>query len=616
MSSKTCLLALLVGAGPCAAIRENSFDMDTLLSSEEGEALLESDLGQEDQGELAEDSDIGPSFRTCPGGTEKEYIKGEPTHCVIKNLKVYSPDSPSLGKYFQEGLSQPTTLRYNRNSESLNMTLLFGSEFVKAWNDNATMYRILNDFALQEFEHNATKKSEFEGWIRDVKKSHFSDGHGDLLSGVHGVESDMFAAVFILEHIAEHAVIEGIVHLLHMVTDAGSKSIIYGEAFFAKYTSFHMVQAAAHTTHFLHMFLHYVMTPYLIERSLNLIFVQTQDSWLKKESHAEDFVNRMVYRSECVKDRLAVDEASSPFRVENIQPVMNRTCNANQTQLLSTLFERTHKVYEHIFDKLVGIGKCLNPGNNPGYLYAGTKRYQAKVYCIERMYRVLRENRGMPGQLWTALIYMTTVMAETDEMLVNKHYGHIMGDKFGVDAPDLNKWSELKDLEEAEGKSMEHKFGTCFMILATHRAYETSLSALAESVTLWTQTFARRLIAANVRGTWWPCARVFEKAGDTNEIAGAGAFCKNENNVWLPEQRIAEQVSCSTPLNYPQWICHKRNWWLIRAKEDKMWCKTAGTFEGYNYWYFGEDLSKCGCGCCKRANAYKSLWPELEAGGH
>ena len=75
----------------------------------------------------------------------------------------------------------------------------------------------------------------------------FSDGHGDLLSGVHGVKTYMYAANFILEHIAEHAVIEGIVHLLHQVTDAGSKSIIYGD------------QAAAHTMHFLHMFLHYVM---------------------------------------------------------------------------------------------------------------------------------------------------------------------------------------------------------------------------------------------------------------------------------------------------------------------------------------------------------------------
>merc|ERR1740129_370832 len=192
------------------------------------------------------------------------------------------------------------------------------------------MMRILNEFAEAEFDHDPAMKSKFEGWITEVKESHFSDGHGDLLSGVHGVESDMFAAFFIIEHIAEHAVVEGIVHLLHMFTDAGANSAIYGEAFFAKYTGFHMVQAAAHTTHFLHMFLHYVMTPYLIERSLNLIFVRTQDSWLKKESHAEDFVNRMVYRSECVKDRLAVEEASSPFRVENIQPVMLRVCNANQ----------------------------------------------------------------------------------------------------------------------------------------------------------------------------------------------------------------------------------------------------------------------------------------------
>ena len=32
--------------------------------------------------------------------------------------------------------------------------------------------------------------------------------------------------LFILEHIAEHALIEGIVHLLHMVTDAGSVFVL------------------------------------------------------------------------------------------------------------------------------------------------------------------------------------------------------------------------------------------------------------------------------------------------------------------------------------------------------------------------------------------------------
>ena len=97
------------------------------------------------------------------------------------------------------------------------------------------MMRILNDFAEEEYEHNPELKSKFEGRITEVKKSHF-------------------AAVFIIEHFVAHAVVEGIVHLLHMVTDAGANSVIHGEALFATYTGFHMVQAAAHTTHFLHMF--------------------------------------------------------------------------------------------------------------------------------------------------------------------------------------------------------------------------------------------------------------------------------------------------------------------------------------------------------------------------
>lgn len=298
---------------------------------------------------------------------------------------------------------------------------------------------------------------------------------------------------------------------------------------------------------------------------------------------------------------------------------MSTVCGENQTQLLSTLFERTHKVYERIFDKIASLGKCLNPGENPGYLFARTNRYQSKVYCIERVYRELRERGGMPGHLWTALVYMAAVMAETDELLTTPHYGHIMEDKFGVHVPAnlTEKWSELADLREAKDQSMDERFASCFMVISTHRAYETSLSILAESIDIWMQTFARRLVAANVRGTWLPCQRVFHKVGEqSSNITAAGPICKNEHNVWLKEQRIAEGVACASPLNYPQWICHKRNWWLIRAKEDAMWCKTAGIYEGYEYQHFGEDLSICGCSCCKRANAYKSLWPELDKGGH
>ena len=58
----------------------------------------------------------------------------------------------------------PTEIRQQLTTHFLHMFLhyVMMSEFVKAWNGNATMYRILNDFAVQEFEHNSTKKSEFD----------------------------------------------------------------------------------------------------------------------------------------------------------------------------------------------------------------------------------------------------------------------------------------------------------------------------------------------------------------------------------------------------------------------------------------------------------------------
>jgi len=608
------------------------------------EVAEEQEHSEEEQEELDAESSFNP-LRRCPRGTEKDRsngYEGDPLHCKYDGkLDLWSPSTPALNvdgtDYFTEGKASKS-IRFRKRSQAINMTTTFGAEFVQAWNDNATFNIILADFAKAEFERNGTMKSEFEGWIEEIKQNQdaFSDKHGDWITGFHNVEADIFAAWFVMEHIAEHAVIEGMIHVLHHIEHAAAHSVAYGSAQHAvavhASTGFSKVTAAKYGAKFLHNFLHYVMTPYLIERTMNLIFVRTQDSWLRKSSHAEDFVNRLVLRSECTKNRLAMGteedntkgpenqeehDPAYPFRISNIQPIVLTVCQEKQTELLSKLFQRTHKVYERIFDKIAGLGKCLNPGEKQFYILSSTKRYQSKVYCIERLYRTLREHGGLPGQLWTALVYMTTIMAETDELLNKKHYKTIMQDKFGVTIPaDLTQnWNELEDIQNA-GKNestMDEKFSACFMVISTHRAYETSLSVLAESIDVWMQTFARSLLAVNVRGTWLPCQRVFHKVGDVeSNVTAAGRVCKNKHNVWSPEQKIAEGVSCSSPLNYPQWICHKRNWWLIRAQQDAMWCKTAGIFDSYHYKYFGEDLEKCGCACCKRRNAYESLWPELD----
>ena len=55
----------------------------------------------------------------------------------------------------------------------------------------------------------------------------------------------MYAQISLV-HIAEHAVIEGIVHLLHLVTDAGSKSIIYGDQAAAHYALLAHVPSLCH----------------------------------------------------------------------------------------------------------------------------------------------------------------------------------------------------------------------------------------------------------------------------------------------------------------------------------------------------------------------------------
>lgn len=596
------LLSLCSLLLPATCLRENTLEtLELQRSLDSTSALdLEEENGMAETLEESEESTL--FFQTCPRGLEKSYVKGEPVTCLDKSPNPQSPKEPKLALFREPG--DPPILHFDRKSESINISLTLGLEFARSIGDEATKASILADFVEEQMSIDPSFKHKYEQWVANLSDTHFKDGYSDLYAHFHGAEYSLYAAIFVIEHAIEHAVVAGALSYVSSLKYHSYKHILYGEPFLYKYTGLKLPTLVKGTYQALHYFEYLFMYPYVIERSLNLVFVKLRDYYNVKEAHSEDFVNRLVLRSTCVKDRLAIQGTENPLSESNIQPNFTQVCKAKQTATLEILLQRTHRAMERVFDVIASVGKCLNMGED------GEPNRKAKNFCIDRMYRELRENRRKPGQLWTALVFMATVMDATDDLLVKPHYGQIMNEKFGVDlsaaASDASHLTAVNDVAEAD---FETRFVTCWNVVSMHRAFETSLSLVAESLEVWMRTFARRLTAGNSYAvSWWPCQKVFRKLGEE------GGFCKKA--VWTEEQQTAERISCSSPMNYPQWVCHKRNWWTKRAAQDAMWCKHAGIFEGYEYRYFGKDLTRCGCDCCKRANAYSSLWPELQRGGH
>lgn len=596
------VLTFLLSGELCVAIRLNeadNLDLESDISQEAAEAAVIMESNGEQQ-----DSDKSSFWESCPSGLRTIKEKNSPTMCSFGKLDLFQAPEPQLPEgVFNFHSDQP--IYFNRDSEAINISLAFASEFFDALEDNDTFHLILNDFGQLEIDKNETFREEFARWATNISGTAFGDGSTEFWSSVHNIEAGLLPAIFILEHAVEHAIIGGAITLLHVLEHAAAHEVLFGEAFLANFFGISLVSASSHLGHALHFFLHYIITPLLVERTITMV-LEFQKMWLTTTDKVEDFVNRLMLRSTCAVQLTATDgPIGHPLDEDAIQPVVTEVCGLNQTRILSTILRRAHATIVHVFGIIVELGQCMNPeGEND----------RAKTSCANRLYRPLRQDKDLPGILWTALVYMSTVMRVTDDLLIEPHYGDVMQSHFGVTPPPEGKtggFSELQDVKDVKEASLDRRFLTCYSIIATHRAFETSLARVAQSIQVYSQTFARRFTVPVFRAiSWKPCQKIFEEFHPKKSPNG---FCKRHKLSITTEQEIALKVPCSSPLNWPQWQCHERHW--LMTKEDGLWCKHVGVSKGYEYRDFGVDLTKCGCECCKRENAGRSLWPELESGG-
>jgi len=599
------VLTFLLSGELCVAIRldevENLIDKESEISQEEAEAAVTMESNGEQQ-----DSDKSSFWASCPSGLETITQENWPTLCAFKELDLFQAPGPELPEgVFDFHSNQP--IYFNRDSEAINISLAFASEFFDALEDNDTFHLILNDFGQAEIDKNETFKEDFARWATNISGTAFGDGSTEFWSSVHNLEEGLLPAIFIIEHYAEHAIIGGAIYLLHVLEHAAAHEVVFGEAFLANVFGISLVSASSALGHSLHFVLHYIITPLLVEKTIVMILAY-QKMWLTTTNKVEDFVNRLMLRSTCAVQLTAISgPIGHPLDAKAIHPVVDHVCGQNQTAILSTILTRAHKTIAHVFGIIVELGECMNPeGDND----------RAKTSCANRLYRPLRQDKDLPGILWSALVYMATVMRVTDDLLIKPHYGNVMESHFGVTPPPAGTtggFSELQDLIDVNvtNAGLDRRFITCYSIIATHRAFETSLARVAQSLQVYSQTFARRYTAPVARAiSWKPCQKIFEEFHPRKSPNG---FCKRHKVNITREQEIALKVPCSSPMNWPQWQCHERHWLMTR--EDGLWCKHVGTFKGYEYRDFGVDHTRCGCECCKRENAGRSLWPELESGG-
>lgn len=597
-------LLALVSLRPCAAIRLAE-ELENLHGKSEDESVLSESA----------DSDFWVS---CPSQMEAVSEKGSDDQCTYSALDLWQPESPSLGAVFDHHSDQP--LYFNKRSTAFNCTLAFTSEFVDALADDDTFQAMLAEFGASEIERNETLSDEFQEWIRDISHTEFADGSSDFIAGFHGVEASALPAVFVIEKGLEHWLIAEVIVLTHALEKAAHHHAVWGQVFFENLFGVSLASTAHVVEHTLHIFLHYVLTP-LLAIEAYIILKEYQVLWDEAVESSEDFVMRLVLRGDCVIQRTSLTVANMDPTA--INPVVAEVCGTNVTELLSNLMIRTHKTMEAFFGTVAHMGKCLNPGE------AGAEDRRSKVTCARRLYRPLRETRSRPGQLWSALTFISLIMKVTDDLLVVPHYGLIMQEKFGIAPPvdsDSAGFSEIKDIQAVVGGTFDERFLVCYTMSATHRAFELSLSRLEQSMRIWVQTFGRRKTAANVWGaSWKPCQKVFHRIGEeeqTDELESLSdtvrsssprtGFCKLDKLQWDETRLAAEEIACSSEMNWPQWACAERT-----RFQDKEWCKHADIFEGFQYRFFGHDKTACGCECCRREDVRTgSLWPELASGGH
>lgn len=588
-STRIVSLLTLLSLHQVAAIRHMTEDLDELVEHEEGESV-------------SADSDTAEFLVTCPNGMTTYKEEGSPDQCEYTTLDLWEVDEPSLGMF---NVSSEQPLYFNKKSTALNMSLAFSAEFVAALTDNDTFMTLLGLFGANEMERNATLAAEFAAWVENISETAYSDGVSDFWSGVHGFEANAYVAVLIVEKTLEHVLIYYVIELLHQLEYAAKKGTVWGQSALESFTQLVFHDTLAHTAHAaghaLHIFLHYVLTPYLVIEAYEMIetYIET---WRETTESAESFVMRLVLRGDCVSKRYAL--STSNMDASLLNPTVETVCGSDVSEVISNLMIRTSQTIVTFFDTVATIGRCMNPGEEG----TSNKKRRERITCADRLYRPLRETRALPGQLWSALTYIAMVMSAIDDLLSTENYGYIMYEKFGITRPSDWTFSERRDLEAVENGTIDERFLVCYAIATTHRAFERSLARIEQSMRIWVQTFGRRKTAGNVWGSSWkPCKDVFYALGE--EEAGRDGFCMSENMQWGDDLVAAEEISCSSPLNDVQWSCYERN-----RFQDAVWCKYANTFEGYEYRDFGEeDTSPCGCECCRREVLNGYMWPDMDS---
>lgn len=256
------------------------------------------------------------------------------------------------------------------------------------------------------------------------------------------------------------------------------------------------------------------------------------------------------------------------------------------------MLNRVQGAMENFMDAISDMGRCLWPH--------GEKSRQ-KANCANALEKRLRQRKGEPGMLLTALAFTGMSMKSIDELLQFKHYGNVFSRKFGLKVPYSLKLME--NIQKANQGAVGEKHMACWNVVASLGAIERTIAKAAIGLKVWFQTYGRKRTKISIYGNWRPCKFVFHKLGQAKD----GDICKSTD--WThPRYNMQneESLACSSKLNVPDWYCSQgRNW-----KHDDMWCSNVGTYQGSEY---KNDPSKreCGCTCCTREAVSNSLWPEM-----
>eukprot|EP00931_Biecheleriopsis_adriatica_P024422 TRINITY_DN15223_c0_g1_i2.p1 TRINITY_DN15223_c0_g1~~TRINITY_DN15223_c0_g1_i2.p1 ORF type:complete len:235 (-),score=47.87 TRINITY_DN15223_c0_g1_i2:42-719(-) len=168
-----------------------------------------------------------------------------------------------------------------------------------------------------------------------------------------------------------------------------------------------------------------------------------------------------------------------------------------------------------VFKMLASIGRCLWPHN---------KRAWSKVNCIEASYFELLQHDGQSGILYSVLSFMAYYGHRVDELLEAPYYGQWYQEEFGIENH-AEGISLLPRMLEVKDKPLADRLPVCMQLMATHRAFERTFERMKDAIRIWMQTFARSFMKGSIRGSWFPCKKVFYKMSDFED----NGMCKHKD---------------------------------------------------------------------------------------